>query len=671
MKSRLNFRPLISTVLSGALYLTCAAYAQNTSNTSTNAQPPSSDEDQHPDKIELCPFGGVSVWGDVTEGLGEKLADGAVYGGRFAYNPTAHLGLELWLAFDEANVTFNSASNGGVYPSTSPFAGEPTPRYSFHADNWMWGLNPVLNLRRRGAKFQPYVTVGVGGIQFTPTDHAETVARDPVTNAGFYSGNLNDNLQLALNYGGGIKWHLSDHFGLRLDARGFWSRNPTYDLPNYNDGGIYIPAKDKLNGLQATLGLVFYFGQPKCPPMPPAPAPPAALTAGAITGGEGATICQGKPVILHSTAAPGTAGHPLSYDWTLNGQASGSNSPDFTFTPNSTGDFTVAVTVTDTAPPPAPMQRPKNISAHCWVQPPTPQGPAPVSASTTITVQETAPAIASVTVDPNTLACPANTSGTHSATLTGAATPSACGGNLTYKWSVTEGGVTNETSPSAIFDASTINFEGGAQGQTKTVTATLTVTDETGKTASKTADITINCQPQFVRLSDVVFAKNNARVNNCGKRILIDEAAPRAATGDYDIVLVGHRDNDERADVAEERRARHGRHTAAERALDEQRTLNAAAVLSGGTGTCGHVDPAHIRVDWVGTDQTSDAQPGLCGTSNLPSQTERRGSQTSAADKNRRVEVYLVPRNSTTMPPAVKNIKPLPEQEAKALGCPR
>jgi outer membrane protein OmpA-like peptidoglycan-associated protein len=290
-----------------------------------------------------------------------------------------------------------------------------------------------------------------------------------------------------------------------------------------------------------------------------------------------------------------------------------------------------------------------------------------VSATATVTVSDVSPTITSVTADPNTLACSANTTGAHTATLTVQATPSACGGNLTYKWTVTEGSVTNDTSASATFDASTLNFEGGAQGQTKTVTATATITDESGKTASQSTTITVNCQPTYVRLDDVVFAKNNARVNNCGKRILIDDAAPRVASGDYDIVLVGHRDGDERAEVAEGR-GRRGRRHAAERALDEQRTLNCAAVLSGGTGTCGKVDPSRIRVDWVGTDQTSDTRPGLCGTSNVK---ERRGSQTSAADKNRRVEVYLVPRNSTTMPPAVKNIKPLPEREVRALGCPK
>jgi outer membrane protein OmpA-like peptidoglycan-associated protein len=290
-----------------------------------------------------------------------------------------------------------------------------------------------------------------------------------------------------------------------------------------------------------------------------------------------------------------------------------------------------------------------------------------VTATATVTVNEMAPTITSVTADPNTLACAANTSGVHTANLTSQATPSACGGNLSYKWTVSEGSVTNDTSPNATFDASTVNFEGGAQGQTKTITATLTVTDESGKTATQSTTITVNCQPQYVRLDDVVFAKNNARVNNCGKRILIDDAAPRVASGDYDIVLVGHRDSDEETNAPGGRRGRRARREE-RHALDEQRTLNCAAVLSGGTGTCGKVDPSRIRVDWVGTDQTSETRPGLCGTSNVK---ERRGSQTSAADKNRRVEVYLVPRNSQTMPPAVKNIKQLPEHDVRALGCPK
>jgi hypothetical protein len=101
--------------------------------------------------------------------------------------------------------------------------------------------------------------------------------------------------------------------------------------------------------------------------------------------------------------------------------------------------------------------------------------------------------------------------------------------------------------------------------------------------------------------------------------------------------------------------------------LDEQRVLNSAAILSGGTGTCGKVDVARIKMDVVGTDQTSEPRPGQCGTSNTQ---ERKGSETSEADKNRRVEIYLVPHNSAILPPAVKNARPVPEAAVKALGCP-
>jgi hypothetical protein len=164
-----------------------------------------------------------------------------------------------------------------------------------------------------------------------------------------------------------------------------------------------------------------------------------------------------------------------------------------------------------------------------------------------------------------------------------------------------------------------------------------------------------------------VFAKNSARVNNCGKRILIDQAAQQAGSS-YDILLVGHRSADEKTTLAP---ARRGRKAAPAITLDDQRTLNAAAVLSGGKGTCATVDPAQIKIDAEGTDQTSTPDPGLCGTSTLPSTKERRGAVVTDADKERRVEVYLVPKGSQVVPPAAKNAKPAPESVFKALGCPK
>ena len=632
--------------------LVCCAGMQAQDANQTGGRTASS-ADALPDIVELDPFGGVSLWGTVNRGLGEKLVTGGDFGGRAAYNFSRYVGLELSYSYMVNNVRLVAPIAPGL------------PSYSFGNRIHYPALNLVFNFTPRGSRVQPYLTAGGGGAVFVPTNQALSYAREAAANNIFHSANLSDNVQVGLNYGGGVKFHLTDHVGLRIDARGFWSRNPTFGLPNYNTGGIYIPSKGHINGLQATAGLVFYLGQSKCPEMPLAPPPPAPLPTPTITGMEG-TICQGKPVTLHANIA-GPSGHALSYAWTVNGQAQGSDSADLTFTPNSTGSSNVQVTVTDKTPPPAPMERPKKFPVRCWVQPPTPPPAAPVSATATVTVADDTPQLSAVSASPTELSCAANP-GTHTAQLTGTATPAACGGNLTYKWTVSEGSVANDSSANATFDASTLNFEGGAQGQTKTVTATLTVTNETGKTASQTTTITVNCKPQFVRMDDVIFAKNNARVNNCGKRVLIDDAAPRMASGDYDIVLVGHRDNDEAATARAATTRRGRRAAAAANALDEQRALNAAAVLSGGTGTCAKVDPSRIKVDWVGTDQGSESRVGQCGTSNIK---ERKGSVTTEADKNRRVEVYLVPHNSSTMPPAVKEAKPLPENTMKSLGCPK
>lgn len=671
MVNRLKHRPLSSAVLCAALALGSAAYAQDSSSTAGGAagaqkaaKPVSSSgEDAMPDLVEIDPFGGVSTYGQVNRGLTTHLVTGGVAGIRGAVNPSKYIGIEGFFEYVNANVEFRSST--GNYPAGSGAAsGTPLPTYSFGARNYIFGAGPVVNLTPRGSRIQPYLTAGVAGIQFTPTDTAKGIARQAQVNALYKSANLNDNLQVGVFYGGGVKFHLSDHFGLRLDARGITSRNPTYGLPNFNTGGIYIPSKNTINNFQATMGLVFYLGQSKCPPMPEAPPPPAPLAQPTITGGDG-TICQGKPVNLHANIQA-TGNQKLSYAWTVNGQAQGTDSADFSMTPNNAGTFNVQLTVKDTTPPPPPMEKPKKFPERCWTPPTPAPPPQPVTATATVTVNDAPPTISSVTATPSTLACAANTSGTHTAQLAGSVTPSACGGTPTYKWTVSEGSVSNDSSANATFDASTLNFESGAQAQTKNVTATLTVTDEAGKTASQTTQVTVNCEPQFVRLDDVIFAKNNARVNNCGKRVLIDDAASRLSSGDYDIILVGHRDSDEKENAAAV--ARKGRRRAAPTALDEQRVLNAAGVLSGGTGTCAKIDMTRIKIDWVGTDQTSETRPGQCGTSNTK---ERKGSQTTEADKNRRVEVYLVPRNSQSMPPAVKNAKPLSDATMKAIGCPK
>ena len=59
------------------------------------------------------------------------------------------------------------------------------------------------------------------GVQYTPSDTAERLAGQPTNNTLYGARGLNDNLQVGINYGGGVKWHFTDHFGFRLDARGY------------------------------------------------------------------------------------------------------------------------------------------------------------------------------------------------------------------------------------------------------------------------------------------------------------------------------------------------------------------------------------------------------------------------------------------------------------------
>ncbi len=666
MITRLISRPISSVLLCATLCAGTVVFAQDTSSTKTTVKMASGGE-QYPGLYEFDVFGGIQAFGQVNRGLDNKIANGGVWGGRIAYNPYEHLGLELWMDYSVANQQFGQ-SNGPI-PAGFPGAGLPVPPYGFGARNWTFGFNPVWNIRPRDSKVIPYLTAGVDGIQFTPTNKAENLARQANSIALYGASALNDNLQVGLNVGGGVKWHFTEHFGMRFDARYLLSRNPTYDLPGgYDGGGVYIPGKSKLSGVQATLGLVYFGGESKCPPMPAAPPAPPALPTPSITGGDGSSsgaFCAGKPVTLHASVAA-AADRKVAYSWTVNGQAQSSTTEDLTFTP-SMGPSSVQVTVTDTTPAPAPMERPKKFPVKCWVQPPAPAPVAPVMASATVTVTDSAPSISAISASPNTLTGPVaacGPDGAKTSNLSGTAQSSACGGNLTYKWTVSEGSVTNDTSPNATFDSSSLTFEQAAQAQSKSVVATLTVTDANGKTATQTTPITVNCAPQFVRLDDAIFAKNNARVNNCAKRLLIDDAASRMANGDYDIILIGHRDTDEETKIATGKK---GRKAMGGVDLDEQRVLNTAAILSGGTGTCGKVDISRIKYDVVGTEQVSPLRTGQCGTSNTQ---ERKGSETSEADKNRRVEIYLVPHGSSLVPPGVHNLRPVPEGPVKALACP-
>jgi outer membrane protein OmpA-like peptidoglycan-associated protein len=587
------------------------------------AQQSSSGGDERPDLFELSVFGGGSFFKSVSSGLGTKHANGGAVGFRVTENIWKYVGLEQAFTYSANNLTFERPHA----------AGQPT--YGLGVRIYQWSLNPLFYFTPRGAKVRPFVTAGISSMNYNITDNGEAQGRLP-QNAVFGAPYVKDILVPALNYGGGLKWHITDKLGLRFDARGLMSKNPTYGFSSDPVGGVYIPRGDKLHGIQTTVGLTYYIGQKVVPPPPPPPPPPpslGALVPGRLEVGAG-TLCQDRAISVRSLDARDPDGRGITYKWKVNGQPAGSNSPQLSFTPTRAGRHTVELE----------LEAPNNAG-----HPVRTATPGPLS----LDVQPyNKPTISAITANPSTLNYGATSS------LSVQTTGSACS-TVSTSWSASEGTVSG-TGNTATFDSKAVRFEQGGKIQAKTVTVTARVTDDRGASAQSQTSIKVDYIPSSIRFSDVIFSKGSARVNNCGKRVLLEELAPKAADPDYEIVLVGHYD----ADEAPKTKAQQAK------PLDMQRILNVVAVLTGGKGTCANVDPSRIKADWVGTEQVSDFQPGLCGTSTRSATKERRGSMVSTADQNRRVEVWLVPKG-TKMPASFKGAEVLPEKELKRLGCPK
>lgn len=579
--------------------------------------------DERPDMVEISIFGGGSFFKSVSSGLGTEHVSGGAVGIRVTENFWKYVSLEQGFTY--------SANNLRMPLSTAPATA------AFGNRIYQWNLNPVFHFTPRGSKVRPYLTMGVSAMNYNPTDTAEGLARLPDNPPLYKAQGLSDNLQAALNFGGGVKWHLTDHFGLRFDLRSTYSRNPTYGLTNVPPagGGPYIPRGDKLWGVMPTVGLNWYLGK-KAVPAPPAP-PPAAQALGALSGGTlsagSGTLCQGRPITIRATGVSDPAGRQITYKWRVNDQPMGGDSPELQFTPDRAGDYAIVLEVsapnTDGMPVRTATSNTLGINVQAY----------------------NAPTISGISAVPAQL----NFGDTGRLSVTG--TGSACS-SISFKWTATEGTITNDTSANASFDSKTVRFEQGGKIQAKTVTVKATVTDDRGATVSSETQVKVDYVPTAIRFSDLIFSKNSARVNNCAKRILLEEVAAKAADPDYEIVLVGHYDQDEVA--------RGNRPTT----LDMQRVLNAYAVLTAGSGTCGSVDTSRIKVDWAGAEQTSDFQPGICGTSARSASGERRGSAVSTADQNRRVEVWMVPKG-TKLPASFRAAKVLAVKDLKKAGCPK
>jgi hypothetical protein len=433
--------------------------------------------------------------------------------------------------------------------------------------------------------------------------------------------------------GGGIDLKLSRHLLLRpIQLDYYLTRFEAIDVTQ--PVGSPTSARNQ-NNLRFATGIAFNFGGEKVEP--PAPAPRVTMK----SCPDGSSVkesdeCPKRTIAItlnvdQREICPGatarvTPASPLPNSavtqWTVNGEpASQGAAFSFGSTGRAAGTYRIGLKMSS-------------------------EGFNDASAETTVTVRAYQPPTGTLRATPGEIFVG------EKATLTPNFTAGQCGGPLSpATYTTSEGSVSG-----GQFDSTGVAFDPSQNSeQRKTVTITARVTDSQGAgtapvqlVVKKAAALTAR------RLPDVIFPVNSSRVNNCGKRVLLEElksSTDSDPTGT--VVLVGHQSDKDKTS-----------------GLDLTRALNAAAVISAGQGVCTAFPAKQILLGNAGTEQTADFQPRFCGTS---AGAERAGQTVSESDdtaKLRRVEVWFVPTNGK-MPDSLKNQKDAVSANVASLGCPR
>lgn len=594
----------------------------------------------------------AATLGTVSTGQAQSTASTAPEGSYSSWNVSPFFGWQ-WFQFAQSNsirpLTFEAGPKFGIrftedvsrYFSLEEGAGMGFNKAQFKAAginkntpatiqsrNYSLSVLGVMHLTPRDAKMRPFFVLGPGVTWYEPDQIASFRAPAGVAVPNF---NLQTKVTPALVYGLGLKYNLNRNVGLRTDLRGNWTQQPHFGLPSSPNGigSLYIPSKGTASALELSGGVVLRFGHHD-PPPPPAPAPPpppppppapvANVQVSAITGAH--DVCPGENLTLRVTASGWLPEQTPTYQWTVNDRpAAGANSNTFVV-PTADGSGARSVKVTVSAPQSTKASAPVSFNIKTQAAPTIRFAVAPA----TIAYGDKVP-------------------------LTATATASECTAPATIRYTASEGSISGNT-----YDSTGLSFDmnNRIRQQSKTVTLTATATDSKGQTARATGNVNVTLTPQAKRFDDIVFQSNSSRVNNCGKRILLEEVTPILRNDpNAKVILIGHYDNGERKALK----------------LDDNRVLNAAAILSAGKGICPQLDLSRILVNSAGTDQAAATRPALCGSS----VNERSGQAVKDTDKRaefRRVEVWVVP-GGAEMPAGTSGFKTAPQKETVAKACPR
>jgi Outer membrane protein beta-barrel domain len=524
-------------------------------------------------------------------------------GGQFVYNFNKWLGAEL----DAGAVTKGELGGFNVDSTVMNFVAGP--RVTFH----------------NKSRFIPFVHALFGGAYSTASVPIAGTILPPTV---FVPPNLPVSARLNASFtgfamlaGGGLDIKLSRHIAFRpIGADYYLMRLP----------GLLTGNQTNRNNFRYSGGVTFMFGgESPTPPPPPAPKVTTKTCPDGTTVASGAPcpkhtlalslssnmseMCQGETAQINYSLAGGQA-NGLNYAWTINGQPAGQGQAlVFSTAGKDPGTYNIGLNVNGATVNPA-------------------------SAATTIVVKEYQPPTGTVEANPAQI-----NSGDKSSLS--ASFHGQCGGPIQAPtFEASEGSVRGDQ-----FDSTGVQFDPASKtDQRKSVTITAKAADSKSVgTATTNIDVLKKAEIAAIRLPDVMFSQNDARVNNCGKRILLEQLpAYTARDGSGTVVLLGQHSSDE---------------TAAN--LDEHRALNAAAVITAGSGVCLSIPKSQVQLGWSGADQSGvNFESGFCSSS------VRAGSSTAA--EMRRVSVWFVPSGGQ-VPASVTKHQDAASLPVEALGCPK
>jgi outer membrane protein OmpA-like peptidoglycan-associated protein len=493
----------------------------------------------------------------------------------------------------------------------------------FNADTTIANLlaGPRVNFLGHHSRFQPFAQVLFGGAYATSSigfDAISAQSLGPVIGPG----------QLITARVGATDWGFAMTAGLGLDIRlsrhvSFRPAQVEYYYTRLQNLRAY--GDNSQNNFRYSGGFAFWFGGEKpvahrvamktCPDGRTIPVdqvcPKMDFTLS--LSASPAEVCQGETAKLMPSIS-GVHANQLSFSkWFVNGQpVSQVGNYDFNTEGMAPGMYTVKLTTGGEAFNPQSAETTVNVLAY---QPPT------------------------GTVQAN----PSEIKAGDKSTVT-SSFRNQCGGPIqTPQYQASEGTMQGDQ-----FDSSSIQWDASNYGeQRKTVTITANAADNKSVgTATTTIEVVKGASPQPVRLPDVLFSPNSSRVNNCGKRILLDQLRAyyeRDSSGT--VVLVGNQSADEK-----------------NANLSQERAMNSAAVITAGTGVCLSIPQTQVQISSPGVDQQGVAfESGFCRSS--------VGAIGPNTDE-RRVQVWFVPSGGQ-IPASVTNAQNASVLNVSKLGCPK